>query len=220
MKGNPQSGKFLMSNPQCGNFFLWNPDSCALKSGTSKNPDPTFYSNSESKFHWQESGIQYLESGIPSVESRIQDCPGFPYIGRAVKLCFTLLRYSGLREVLHKQNFSGHIERSIAWDISVKNPCCLLRFWVIQFIFLFISYFISIIVLSHVYSVHVDGFVPFFHCSLCMQWRRLTPRGSTPYNGLYEEAPAEMGTFLGLKVYERVRISLVGVYERVPKISC
>ena len=41
--------------------------------------------------------------------------------------------------------------------------------------------------------------------------------GSTPYNGLYEEAPAEMGTFLRLKVYERVRISLVGVYERVQK---
>ena len=39
---------------------------------------------------------------IPSVESRIQDCPRFPYIGRAVKLFFTLLRYSGLREVLHK----------------------------------------------------------------------------------------------------------------------
>ena len=41
--------------------------------------------------------------------------------------------------------------------------------------------------------------------------------GSTPYSGLYEEAPAEMGTFLRLKVYERVRISLVGVYERVQK---
>ena len=50
-----------------------------------------------------------------------------------------------------------------------------------------------------------------------MQWRRLTPRGNTPYNGLYDEAPAEMGTFLRLKVYERVRISLVGVYERVEK---
>ena len=43
------------------------------------------------------------------------------------------------------------------------------------------------------------------------------PGGSNPYNGLYEEAPAEMDTFLRLKVYERVRISLVGVYERVQK---
>ena len=41
--------------------------------------------------------------------------------------------------------------------------------------------------------------------------------GSTPYSGLYEEVPAEMDTFLRLKVYERVRISLVGVYERVQK---
>ena len=30
-----------------------------------------------------ESGIQYPESGIHSVESRIQDSPGFPYMGRS-----------------------------------------------------------------------------------------------------------------------------------------
>ena len=29
-----------------------------------------------------ESGIQYSESGIHRVESRIQDCHGFPYMGR------------------------------------------------------------------------------------------------------------------------------------------
>ena len=29
-----------------------------------------------------ESGIQYTESGIHSVESRILDSPGFPYVGR------------------------------------------------------------------------------------------------------------------------------------------
>ena len=28
-----------------------------------------------------ESGILYLESGIHGVESRIQDCPGFPFLG-------------------------------------------------------------------------------------------------------------------------------------------
>ena len=45
----------------------------------------------------------------------------------------------------------------------------------------------------------------------------LIPRGGTPYNGLYGEAPPEMGTFLRLQVqgYERVGISLVEVYERV-----
>ena len=31
-----------------------------------------------------ESAIQYLESGIHGVESSIQDCLGFPYVGRAV----------------------------------------------------------------------------------------------------------------------------------------
>ena len=45
----------------------------------------------------------------------------------------------------------------------------------------------------------------------------LIPRGGTPYNGLYGEAPPEMGTFLRLQGqgYERVGISLVEVYERV-----
>ena len=38
---------------------FWNPESAALQSG-----------------------IQYPGSGIHSMESRIQDCPGFPYMGR------------------------------------------------------------------------------------------------------------------------------------------
>ena len=29
--------------------------------------------------------IQYLESGIHGMESRIQDCDGFPYIGRYIE---------------------------------------------------------------------------------------------------------------------------------------
>ena len=33
-----------------------------------------------------ESGIQYPGSGIHSMESRIQDCPGFPYMGRQGEL--------------------------------------------------------------------------------------------------------------------------------------
>ena len=35
--------------------------------------------------------------------------------------------------------------------------------------------------------------------------------------GLYGEAPPERGTFFRLQVYERVGISLVGVYERKGK---
>jgi len=30
----------------------------------------------------EKNGIKYLESGIHGVESRIQDCLGFPYMGR------------------------------------------------------------------------------------------------------------------------------------------
>ena len=39
-------------------------------------------------------------------------------------------------------------------------------------------------------------------------------RRGTPFNGLYGETPPVMGTSLRLQVYERVRISLVKVYER------
>ena len=37
-----------------------------------------------------ESGIQYPESGIHSVESRIQECSGFPYMGRKTEPLLTL----------------------------------------------------------------------------------------------------------------------------------
>ena len=37
--------------------------------------------------------------------------------------------------------------------------------------------------------------------------------GGTPHNGLYGEAPPESSNFLRLRVYERVRISLVERYE-------
>ena len=40
-----------------------------------------------------ESGIQYPESGIHSMESRIQDCPGFPYMGRDKGLCCVLYHH-------------------------------------------------------------------------------------------------------------------------------
>ena len=38
-----------------------------------------------------------------------------------------------------------------------------------------------------------------------------------PYNGPYREALPERGTFFKLQVYERVGISLAGVYVRVGK---
>ena len=42
-----------------------------------------------------ESGIQYPGSGIHSMESRIQDCPGFPYMGRL--FLFVLFKNIGER---------------------------------------------------------------------------------------------------------------------------
>ena len=67
-----------------GNFCHWNLESRTLESGIQlkesgilstieiRNPSPTE----------KESRIEYLESGIHGVESRIQTCLGFPYIGR------------------------------------------------------------------------------------------------------------------------------------------
>jgi len=39
-------------------------------------------------------------------------------------------------------------------------------------------------------------------------------QGGTPYNGLYREAPPEVGSFFRLQVYEKIGISLVEVHER------
>ena len=38
--------------------------------------------------------------------------------------------------------------------------------------------------------------------------------GSTPYNGLYREAPLERGTFFRLQVYETVGKSFICVYKK------
>ena len=52
----------------------------------------------------------------------------------------------------------------------------------------------------------------------CGAWGPGFPGGSTPYNGLYREAPPERGTFFSLQVYKRVGISQVEVYKRVGKL--
>ena len=51
--------KSLKTGKKMESSSFWNPESTVL-----------------------ESGIQYPESGIHSMESRIQDCPGFPYMGQ------------------------------------------------------------------------------------------------------------------------------------------
>ena len=71
---NPESGKnyaYLIRNPG-----FWNLEY------SSRNPESHKRFESRIKFLLSNTGIHYLESGIHSVEPRIQDCPGFPCIGR------------------------------------------------------------------------------------------------------------------------------------------
>ena len=49
---------------------------CRVRNTAQGIRNPTKDWNPESKFHWQESGIQSLESGIGSLESTIQECLG------------------------------------------------------------------------------------------------------------------------------------------------
>ena len=48
----------------------------------SRNPESHERLKSRIQVLLTNTGIQYQESGIHGVESRIQDCPGFPYMGR------------------------------------------------------------------------------------------------------------------------------------------
>ena len=52
---------------------------------------------------------------------------------------------------------------------------------------------------------------------LCRRVEGYIIPGGAPYDGLYREAPSEMGIFFRLQVYERVGISLVEIYKRVGK---
>ena len=69
-----ESGKFFPVDSGILRFRIQN---TAQESGIALNR--TW--NPESKFHWQR-----LESGIRCVESRIQDCLGFPNMGRSTLL--------------------------------------------------------------------------------------------------------------------------------------
>ena len=70
-----------------GNFYLWNPEYVKEIQNPSNNDW-----NPESKFYQQILESSTLESGIHGVESRIQDCPGFPYMGQ----CFGLEGKTGI----------------------------------------------------------------------------------------------------------------------------
>ena len=52
-----------------------------IRNTVQKIQNPTKDWNPESKFPWLRLEFQYLESGIDGMESRIQDCFGFAYMG-------------------------------------------------------------------------------------------------------------------------------------------
>ena len=63
-----------------------------------------------------ESGIQYPESGIHSMESRIQDCPGFPYMG-AISPCYNVKKdfYN------FKMKRSGNVKKNTILFLGQRN---------------------------------------------------------------------------------------------------
>ena len=65
----------------------------------------------------RESGIQYPESGIHSMESRIQDCPGFPYMGR--ENGGKVKNFRVLRRVLAQSPGSSPSDRVLARYIGI-----------------------------------------------------------------------------------------------------
>ena len=77
-----ESGKFLLVESGIRELCLWNPEFWVSESRIQlKNLE----SHLESRIQvpLTKTGIQYLESGICGVDSRIQDCLGFPNIGRS-----------------------------------------------------------------------------------------------------------------------------------------
>ena len=73
-----------------GIFSLWNPESWVLASGIKLKESGIPLNidwNPESEFHWQRSGIH-------DVESRIQYCLGFSYVGRDVRKKFKGVAHS------------------------------------------------------------------------------------------------------------------------------
>ena len=79
----PESRKLLPVESGIQKCFLVNLESwleIQLWNTAQRIRNPSNDWNQESKFHWQESGIQSLESRIRSLESTIQDVLGFCYL--------------------------------------------------------------------------------------------------------------------------------------------
>ena len=94
------------------NFCVWNPES---SKGLPEEPESWVWNtskdgNSEYKFHRHRSGIiTWNPKGIPCMESRIQDCSGFLYMGRLVFSYMTgAMQTSKLKPMQQKQLFTFH----------------------------------------------------------------------------------------------------------------
>ena len=77
----PERRKFLLVEYRIREIValqLWNLEY------SSRNPESHWRLQSRVHVPLTKTGIQYVESRIHSVESRIQDCPWFPYIRRAM----------------------------------------------------------------------------------------------------------------------------------------
>ena len=74
--GVPEFLPVESGNQKCVNLESWFSVESGIQLKESGIRNPTKDWNPESKFHWQESGIQSLESGIGSLESTIQECLG------------------------------------------------------------------------------------------------------------------------------------------------
>ena len=96
-----------------GIFSLWNLESWALESGIKLNKSGiplTIDWNPESKFHWQRSGIH-------DVESRIQYCLGFSYVGRDIRKKFKGVAHSNENT---SSRFCLNVLKLMIWTGSIS----------------------------------------------------------------------------------------------------
>ena len=114
------------------NFCVWNPESSKV---LPEEPESWVWNttkdgNSESKFPRHRSGIiTWNPKGIPCMESRIQDCPGFPYMGRLVFSYMTgAMQTSKLKPKQHKTAVrlpsSCHCLNFVLTSLRISSVLC------------------------------------------------------------------------------------------------
>ena len=81
--------------------------------------NPSNVWNPGSKFHGQR--LQYLESGIRCVESRIQDCLVFIYIGQVFKKLFTLNVFKKIKISFELTKIFSSLMPSVVYKNQQRN---------------------------------------------------------------------------------------------------